>query len=184
MQFGLKGPKARNGIAWAGARRRVGERGGKECIQACENSLEPRSAHGTSVPLIRSWEWEGRSQRRLTCGGYGQNELVPLRSRHTSIGANFQHPHCAACFDNGRSVGYRPCAMPSQVRYLVIFGSLLALTASAAEPSGLSGTDSLRNWPQWRRPLATGMAPNADPPVHWSEPGSLAVRKGPDSLSP
>ncbi len=26
-----------------------------------------------------------------------------------------------------------------------------------------------RNWPQWRGPLGTGVAPNADPPVEWSE---------------
>lgn len=25
------------------------------------------------------------------------------------------------------------------------------------------------NWPQWRGPLATGAAPNADPPIEWSE---------------
>ena len=25
------------------------------------------------------------------------------------------------------------------------------------------------NWPQWRGPLGTGVAPNADPAVEWSE---------------
>src|SRR5712691_1782948 len=25
------------------------------------------------------------------------------------------------------------------------------------------------NWPQWRGPLGTGVAPNANPPVEWSE---------------
>jgi outer membrane protein assembly factor BamB len=27
----------------------------------------------------------------------------------------------------------------------------------------------LDNWPQWRGPLASGMAPKADPPAHWDE---------------
>ncbi len=29
--------------------------------------------------------------------------------------------------------------------------------------------DSLANWPQWRGPLATGAAPDADPPLTWDE---------------
>lgn len=29
--------------------------------------------------------------------------------------------------------------------------------------------ESLRNWPQWRGPLANGVAPEADPPLEWSE---------------
>ena len=29
--------------------------------------------------------------------------------------------------------------------------------------------DSFHNWPQWRGPLATGLAPHANPPVEWSE---------------
>lgn len=31
------------------------------------------------------------------------------------------------------------------------------------------GEDAARNWPQWRGPLGTGVAPQADPPLHWSE---------------
>ena len=27
----------------------------------------------------------------------------------------------------------------------------------------------MHNWPQWRGPLATGVAPHADPPIEWSE---------------
>lgn len=29
--------------------------------------------------------------------------------------------------------------------------------------------DATRQWPQWRGPLGTGVAPHADPPVEWSE---------------
>ncbi len=63
--------------------------------------------------------------------------------------------------------------MSSPVRYLAIFGLLLALTASAGESSDLSTTDLHRNWPQWRGPLANGVAPHADPPVHWSETNNI-----------
>jgi outer membrane protein assembly factor BamB len=37
----------------------------------------------------------------------------------------------------------------------------------SAPPPGDPGAD--RFWPQWRGPLATGVAPHADPPVYWSE---------------
>ncbi len=42
---------------------------------------------------------------------------------------------------------------------------VLSLTVSVA--SGLAADD--RYWPQWRGPLATGVAPGADPPTEWSE---------------
>jgi outer membrane protein assembly factor BamB len=32
-----------------------------------------------------------------------------------------------------------------------------------------AGDEVLRGWPAWRGPLGTGVAPNADPPVSWSE---------------
>lgn len=32
-----------------------------------------------------------------------------------------------------------------------------------------SETTLLRSWPQWRGPLASGVAPHADPPLRWSE---------------
>src|SRR5713101_2106453 len=31
------------------------------------------------------------------------------------------------------------------------------------------GVEAQHSWPQWRGPLGTGMAPNAQPPVEWSE---------------
>lgn len=36
-------------------------------------------------------------------------------------------------------------------------------------PLLLSATLRGDDWPQWRGPLGTGAAPNADPPVEWSE---------------
>ena len=48
--------------------------------------------------------------------------------------------------------------MLNPMRYLAALGFLLALSAV--------GEDS---WPQWRGPLATGVSPSANPPIHWSE---------------
>lgn len=47
--------------------------------------------------------------------------------------------------------------------------SLLVLAAVAAAPAvrGEAG------WPQWRGPLANGVAPDADPPLRWSETENL-----------
>ena len=38
-----------------------------------------------------------------------------------------------------------------------------------APPSVSGETNAIYHWPQWRGPLATGVAPHADPPVEWSE---------------
>jgi outer membrane protein assembly factor BamB len=42
---------------------------------------------------------------------------------------------------------------------------VLALAASASEPSF---------WPQWRGPLASGVSPDAAPPIEWSEEKNIA----------
>src|SRR5437763_9847443 len=40
--------------------------------------------------------------------------------------------------------------------------------------SGLGAShEELRYWPQWRGPLATGVAPLANPPIHWSETNNV-----------
>src|SRR5215831_7024745 len=44
-----------------------------------------------------------------------------------------------------------------------LFAFVLSLTA-VADPSEARG-----NWPQWRGPLASGVAPDADPPLEWTE---------------
>ena len=43
---------------------------------------------------------------------------------------------------------------------------VIALVALAATTRG---ADLESDWPQWRGPLATGVAPSADPPVEWGE---------------
>lgn len=46
---------------------------------------------------------------------------------------------------------------------------VLAWPAWAAGTDTNSPAGSLRDWPQWRGPLANGVAPLANPPVEWSE---------------
>lgn len=46
---------------------------------------------------------------------------------------------------------------------------VLLVLAALSGPSVAAGLDPLRQWPQWRGPLATGEAPYGDPPVRWSE---------------
>jgi outer membrane protein assembly factor BamB len=43
-------------------------------------------------------------------------------------------------------------------------------------PLGLISADEAadRNWPQWRGPRSTGVAPHADPPIEWSETKNVA----------
>ncbi|HVX16075.1 MAG TPA: PQQ-binding-like beta-propeller repeat protein [Pirellulales bacterium] len=47
---------------------------------------------------------------------------------------------------------------------------LMASVAAAQSP------DAQQNWPQWRGPLGTGVAPSADPPVEWNEAEDKNVR--------
>jgi len=58
--------------------------------------------------------------------------------------------------------------MPKILRHLPILG-LFVFTAQAGDVGVDSRSEALRYWPQWRGPLANGVAPYANPPVHWSE---------------
>ena len=46
---------------------------------------------------------------------------------------------------------------------------LLTACLSVADARSEVGAEAQRYWPQWRGPLATGVAPLAQPPVQWSE---------------
>ena len=54
-----------------------------------------------------------------------------------------------------------------------LFVGTLAACCLAALPAraddDVSGSRAQHNWPQWRGPQGTGVAPHADPPVRWSE---------------
>jgi outer membrane protein assembly factor BamB len=54
-------------------------------------------------------------------------------------------------------------------RYLAFLSYLLEFSVLAGNTGTNSASDSLRYWPQWRGPLANGVAPHANPPVEWSE---------------
>jgi outer membrane protein assembly factor BamB len=47
------------------------------------------------------------------------------------------------------------------------------VSVSAGDFGNSTNADALRNWPQWRGPLATGVAPEANPPIHWSETSNI-----------
>jgi outer membrane protein assembly factor BamB len=59
------------------------------------------------------------------------------------------------------------------VRWFLAVLCLLALPALADDTNRSIQTDLTRNWPQWRGPLANGVAPHASPPVQWSETNNL-----------
>src|SRR6266480_2396053 len=63
--------------------------------------------------------------------------------------------------------------MISLPRVLPLLGWLFALSAFAGEAGVRPGAEALRNWPQWRGPLANGVAPLAHPPLHWSETNNV-----------
>src|SRR5262245_19739257 len=54
-------------------------------------------------------------------------------------------------------------------RLLATLSCLLAWSAFGADSGVRATKEALNNWPQWRGPLANGVAPNANPPIHWSE---------------
>jgi len=45
------------------------------------------------------------------------------------------------------------------------------------EPNLLPSSKGQRYWPQWRGPLASGVAPHADPPITWSESQNIRWKK-------
>ena len=52
---------------------------------------------------------------------------------------------------------------------ILLLGGLMPTPARADGIGSPPAAEALRYWPQWRGPLATGVAPQADPPVEWSE---------------
>jgi outer membrane protein assembly factor BamB len=58
-------------------------------------------------------------------------------------------------------------------RALASLACLLALQGLGTETVKASSAEFDRNWPQWRGPRASGVAPLADPPVTWSETNNL-----------
>jgi hypothetical protein len=59
--------------------------------------------------------------------------------------------------------------MSTPLRFLSALAYLFALSALADDAGDRARTNYLHNWPQWRGPMASGVAPQANPPLHWSE---------------
>ncbi|HTI70862.1 MAG TPA: PQQ-binding-like beta-propeller repeat protein [Candidatus Limnocylindria bacterium] len=58
-------------------------------------------------------------------------------------------------------------------RHLAVIGLLWGTEIFAAGSSNAADAEALRNWPQWHGPLSTGVAPLANPPLHWSETNNV-----------
>src|SRR5213593_1954971 len=52
-------------------------------------------------------------------------------------------------------------------------GCLLAVSALADGGGACDSAAVLNHWPQWRGPLANGVAPHANPPIRWSESSNV-----------
>jgi outer membrane protein assembly factor BamB len=57
--------------------------------------------------------------------------------------------------------------LTSRLHITIVLAGLVVGHASAGAPA------DAENWPQWRGPLANGVAPNANPPVTWSESSNV-----------
>lgn len=57
---------------------------------------------------------------------------------------------------------------------LVLAAAVSGLTAGLGQEAAVS--QDAESWPQWRGPLATGVAPSGDPPVTWSETENVRWR--------
>src|SRR3989454_1874354 len=55
----------------------------------------------------------------------------------------------------------------------LLLGCLLAVSALADGGTVCDSAALLNNWPQWRGPLATGVAPHANPQIRWSETNNI-----------
>ena len=63
--------------------------------------------------------------------------------------------------------------MNSRWRFVLILSCLSALTTLADQAGVGACAAAPDDWRQWRGPAADGVAPLANPPVHWSETNNL-----------
>ncbi|HUP24304.1 MAG TPA: PQQ-binding-like beta-propeller repeat protein [Thermoanaerobaculia bacterium] len=62
-------------------------------------------------------------------------------------------------------------SFPNRGRAVLVLALASALASLASSSADAGGS---RDWPQWRGPLGSGVAPHADPPVEWSESKNIA----------
>jgi outer membrane protein assembly factor BamB len=63
--------------------------------------------------------------------------------------------------------------MSSRLPIILLLTCLVHWCSVATEATGACADTSLNNWRQWRGPTANGVAPYANPPIHWSETNNL-----------
>jgi len=63
--------------------------------------------------------------------------------------------------------------MTLPLRLLLVLACLATISALGDQSGVGSCADTLGSWPQWRGPLATGVAPRANPPIQWSETNNI-----------
>src|SRR5690348_6651668 len=56
---------------------------------------------------------------------------------------------------------------------LILSLSFLCTFPVLADQSGVGCATAPGSWPQWRGPLANGVAPRANPPIHWNETNNI-----------
>ena len=61
--------------------------------------------------------------------------------------------------------------MKRLIRMATVSGFAAALWLGAVSTASAAKADA--NWPQWRGPLGTGVAPDANPPTTWSESSNV-----------
>ncbi|MGH9360912.1 MAG: PQQ-binding-like beta-propeller repeat protein, partial [Thermoanaerobaculia bacterium] len=58
----------------------------------------------------------------------------------------------------------------------LLAGMAAASWLAAAAAADRDGAEASRQWPQWRGPLGTGVAPHAEPPLRWSGSDGKHIR--------
>ncbi len=65
---------------------------------------------------------------------------------------------------------------PTRAMYVVLTIAIIIGPASWAETA-----DAERFWPSWRGPMDTGVSPEGDPPIEWSEEKNIRWKVGPSA---
>jgi outer membrane protein assembly factor BamB len=77
-----------------------------------------------------------------------------------------------AVFDTLRGGGAHYLRMTTALRLILL--TLLPMFSAEAGPTGGAACEAAPDsWQQWRGPTATGVAPKANPPIHWSETNNI-----------
>ena len=117
-----------------------------------------------------------------TCRG-GSSRVSPMLPVHRRLDlAKLDHAKLDLILSLPPAVAARAAGIVGRMRHPQMRRLTLALTATALTATALTTTalaasaraedgrlDPLDQWPQWRGPLATGVAPRADPPIVWGE---------------